>query len=414
MKLGHSQEADEGISMETHLGNVDPGLGGQRLERVAIVYFDEIGGRVSAVSGFGPRYRLLVEDLRSTFSTRLFRLAIDGTTHDEALRPGDIVIRPSAFPGSRSTRALRVLSCLTPSARVWQWERELYRHLRAFSPDIVIVFCWTFRGLFRSLPKAFPVICFVEESLTGSDFDADTRHGRAFRAIEHLAWDRTFKGAQTAVVISPAEVWWAHNRFNPGSIAVVPHAIDIDFWSSPVPAAEPTERPYVFVAGHAGHRRNAEGLRAVAGALGQSAPQIRLASSSSLHPCLKDLPEETLVSLGEVADLRPFYRRAVGALIPAFAVSGVKTTILQAWAANCPVVTTEAAASTVGGDNGIHLLSGKTPVEVAQQVDKLLEDQALRARLVENGFALVKDRFDPQRASAALMALLSSRKVLEH
>lgn len=380
--------------------------------RVAIVYFDEIGGRVSTVSGFGPRYRIIVDKLRDTASTRLFRLALNGSAVDEVLGPEDIVIQVSAFPGSRSTRIVRILSCLTPGVRFWQWERELHRCLRAFSPDIVIVFCWAFRGLFRSLPKVFPGIYFVEESLTKNDDAATTPHGRALGAIERVAWDHAIKGASAAVVISSREIEWARKAFTPRSIAVIPHAIDIDFWSSPGPDWPEDDQPYLLFGGHAGHRRNAEGLRLVASELVDSPIEIRLASSSGLHSCLRDLPEGILVPLGEVTDLRPLYRSALGALVPAFAVSGVKTTILQAWAAKCPVVTTGAAAQTVGGTNGVNLLSGDTPRDVAAKVETLRRDASLRISLVENGFALVKDRFSPQQASAALVDLLKAVDVL--
>jgi glycosyltransferase involved in cell wall biosynthesis len=108
--------------------------------------------------------------------------------------------------------------------------------------------------------------------------------------------------------------------------------------------------------------------------------------------------------VGGVDDVRPYYRAAVEALIPAFVVTGAKTTILQAWATECPVATTSQAAIATGATPGVDVLSGDDPAAVADAIVRLATDQELRNRLRRAGRA----RLD-QAHSAEVVAEATNR-----
>ena len=89
-----------------------------------------------------------------------------------------------------------------------------------------------------------------------------------------------------------------------------------------------------------------------------------MASATTPHPVLDDVLArfpEVITLLGPVDDARPYYRHAGAALIPSFTNPGVKITILQAWAAGCPVVTTRPAADALGVGDGKPSWPGTAP-----------------------------------------------------
>ncbi|MFH1257096.1 MAG: glycosyltransferase family 4 protein [Candidatus Diapherotrites archaeon] len=66
----------------------------------------------------------------------------------------------------------------------------------------------------------------------------------------------------------------------------------------------------------------------------------------------------------------------------------------QAMASNCPVVTTNIGGIpdlTVNGDTGM-LVEEKNPQQLAEAINRVLEDKALRKKIVEGGFRAVKER----------------------
>ena len=120
-----------------------------------------------------------------------------------------------------------------------------------------------------------------------------------------------------------------------------------------------------------------------------------VASNCGLHPILQEVADQ-FEFLGDVDDLRPYYRAATATLVPSFIVAGAKTTILQGWATGCPVVTTASAAASVGSTQETELLFGETPDEVAKRLCVLLGDPDLQLVLADEGACAVSERFGPR------------------
>jgi glycosyltransferase involved in cell wall biosynthesis len=194
-------------------------------------------------------------------------------------------------------------------------------------------------------------------------------------------------------------------------VHVVPHWIDIDYWTVRVPPAPELSERDVFVLNHMGQARNAVGLREIADALvrrcGEGAPRLLVASSEAPHEALRDAHLGVVQFLGYVEDPRPYYRAKV-ALVPSFEVTGTKTTILQAWAAGCPVVTTTRAAASVGATSGAEVLAGSDPNEVAAMLVRVLRDDDLANDLVENGRKRLTQAYGSAAARDALDEVLAA------
>lgn len=180
-------------------------------------------------------------------------------------------------------------------------------------------------------------------------------------------------------------------------IDVVPAGVDADFFQ---PDARVEREDSVLFTGHYEVEANRDAVRWFAT---RTWPLVR-----ARHPGMKfhvvgpggrrefrDLArrDPSVVVVDEVADLRPYLRRAKVFVCPVRLGSGQRLKLLEAMAAGVPVVTTTLGAEGIPlqpGDNGF--IADRTPL-LASYVNLLLEDEALRLRLSEQGRALVAERF---------------------
>jgi Glycosyltransferase len=104
---------------------------------------------------------------------------------------------------------------------------------------------------------------------------------------------------------------------------------------------------------------------------------------------LAALPGVTLEA--DVPDIRPLAARSRVLVVPLFAGSGVRVKLLCALAMGLPVVSTPLGAEGLeGARDGEHLLLAETAEAFADAVTRVLSDDALAARLAQNGRALVE------------------------
>jgi polysaccharide biosynthesis protein PslH len=103
--------------------------------------------------------------------------------------------------------------------------------------------------------------------------------------------------------------------------------------------------------------------------------------------------DERIELVGPVTDAVAEIARSKVAIVPLLSGSGTRFKILEAWAAQRPVVSTTIGAEGLGARAGEHLLIADTAPEFAAAVTRLLEDDALRRKLGEAGRALYLDRF---------------------
>lgn len=97
---------------------------------------------------------------------------------------------------------------------------------------------------------------------------------------------------------------------------------------------------------------------------------------------------------GWVADVRGFYHDALAAVVPLHFGSGTRIKILEAMAANVPVVSTSAGAEGLDVLPDVHYLAAETPEDFRLAIENLHSDSPLRKRLTMNARRLVEKRYD--------------------
>jgi glycosyltransferase involved in cell wall biosynthesis len=116
--------------------------------------------------------------------------------------------------------------------------------------------------------------------------------------------------------------------------------------------------------------------------------------------------DQRIELVGPVTDAVVEIARSKVAIVPLLSGSGTRFKILEAWAAQRPVVSTTIGAEGLGALEGEHLLIADTAPEFAAAIVRLLGDGALRRKLGEAGRALYLDRFTWAAAWRTLEHLL--------
>ena len=109
--------------------------------------------------------------------------------------------------------------------------------------------------------------------------------------------------------------------------------------------------------------------------------------------------------IGAVPEVYSYIRGATAVVAPFRICQGVQNKILEALAAEQPVVATSRPARAIGARHGETLLVADTPEEFASAVLAILEDPSVRAKL-RGTQEFVKRRFDWQRNLGQLERLL--------
>lgn len=107
---------------------------------------------------------------------------------------------------------------------------------------------------------------------------------------------------------------------------------------------------------------------------------------------------------GTVKNLRKFYQRADVVVVPSIGKEAFGLVILEAMAARTPVV-----ASNIGGIPNIvkdgktgFLVRPRAPKEIAEKVNKILNNEKLRQAMRERCFKLIKEKFTWEKAAKSI------------
>ena len=285
--------------------------------------------------------------------------------------------------------------------------------VETLEPDVVLTVSPWLDLDYEPIFRRFPTVHFFEEDWRRlGEFNS---HGSRARAVElvvgALHWLSSGQ-PDLVVAISPRERQLARRRYPRSRHLYLPVALASGMPMSPgsIEDRPPVDRKILTVGVYT-HERNARGLAAVLDDIDRrglgSILGVRVVSELGVHDCLARYVSSGLLEVAEPGAmlLSDEYRNAWVALVPSFVVTGQKTTILQAWSEGCPVVTTRAAARSVGARD--ELLAGSTPRGVVSCLLTLREDGRLRARLVEGGHQAIARSHDPNQQRERLLAAIA-------
>ncbi|MFW6116436.1 MAG: glycosyltransferase family 4 protein, partial [bacterium] len=114
---------------------------------------------------------------------------------------------------------------------------------------------------------------------------------------------------------------------------------------------------------------------------------------------------------GYLDDIRPTVGQTWACVVPLRTGGGTRLKILEAMALGTPVVSTAKGAEGLRVSPGEDILIANEPAEFAAHVLRLLDDEALREKLVANGRNLVEARYRWDRIGERLERFL--RRVVE-
>ena len=360
--------------------------------------------------GFVARRLSIMALLESHFGLHILLLRPPGDTAAVHPRLAPKVVGELEIAGQAATRGARMRRLLqSPALRAAQIAHgePVGQVLRRERPAAAITFGPWLEQEFGPVFSAVPTVHFYEEELARMpEIAPQSPQARLLRRLEAHVDARREPTPAATVVIAPNEVAPARRRFRTPMLWY-PYLLDPEAFPL---ASTPSAGEEVLVVGQFAEPRNAEGLVDVLSALARhpDSPRVSLISQAGVHDLLTPaLGSGQLTNLGFVPDLYGAYRRAVMTLVPARRATGIKTTVLQAWAAGTPVVCFEPIAAAFGGRADHAVLAGRSPEEVGAAIRSLVGREDLRRSLATCGCeALVRD-FDPDTQNRRLLELIT-------
>ncbi len=243
----------------------------------------------------------------------------------------------------------------------------------------------------------------------------ETRRIRRYEAMLLREFDHTL------VVIEPdrdnllAGVPAAQRPALASRISAIPIAVDTQ--ALRLVARQPHSHNIITL-GSLNYPPNADGIRwflqEVFPRVRQQMPQVTLTLIGKSPPAdfvelARQQPEAIRVT-GYVDDLTPYMEAAALMVVPVRAGSGMRVRLLEAFARAMPAVTTTIGLEGIAATHEEHVLLADTPVDFANQTLRLLQDEALQARLAQNGRLLAETRYDWQIALRQMDAVYALAK----
>ena len=122
--------------------------------------------------------------------------------------------------------------------------------------------------------------------------------------------------------------------------------------------------------------------------------QLLLAGSEPTAEMIEAAEEQPrIVVTDTVPDMQPYLAAAAGMVVPLFQGGGTRLKILEAFAANVPVISTAKGAQGLAVQDGKHLLLAETAEEFVGAVKRLWTDEDLSNQLAANGLDLVTESY---------------------
>jgi glycosyltransferase involved in cell wall biosynthesis len=188
--------------------------------------------------------------------------------------------------------------------------------------------------------------------------------------------------------------------------AIVPNAVDLDYFRPRDGVPEPHS---ICFFGAINYFPNSDGLKFF---LDEIFPRV-LAKLPTAHlsvvghtpPELLALGNASVTMKGFVPDVRVEVAKAAAVIAPLRIGGGTRLKILEAMAMGKPVVSTPQGAEGLDVSDGRELLLADDPAHFADQLVRVLEDQALARRLGQEARTLVEQRYGWAASAARLEEL---------
>jgi glycosyltransferase involved in cell wall biosynthesis len=204
---------------------------------------------------------------------------------------------------------------------------------------------------------------------------------------------------QGAVVCSPEDRAIAAQQGPALAIETIVNGADVDYF---VPNRQPDPQPTLLLLGTMHYQPNIDMVlyffRTMVPPLRQAIPDLQIFVVGHLPPpeitALGDQPGVTVT--GSVADVRPYINRSWLLTVPLRLGGGTRLKIIEAMAAELPVVSTTVGAQGLDEISHRLITIADTPADFVAATKALLADEARRQELAKAGRAAVVERYSWQ------------------
>jgi glycosyltransferase involved in cell wall biosynthesis len=198
-----------------------------------------------------------------------------------------------------------------------------------------------------------------------------------------------------------------HELYKPAAtIHIVPNAVDVDSYATArtrtyhLPErGGTTKRTLIFPAMFA-YPPNIEAvtflLEEIFPRLATSSPDCQLLLVGSMPTArMREAAQRDprIVVTGPVPDIRPYLAAAALMVVPLFQGSGTRFKILEAFAAQVPVVSTTKGVEGLAAVDGTHVLIAESANEFVAAIQRLWRDENVAQRLAARGLELVRQHY---------------------
>lgn len=179
---------------------------------------------------------------------------------------------------------------------------------------------------------------------------------------------------------------------------VVPNGVDSDFFT-PAPSHLPVEPWSLAFTGMMAYVPNHDGIKwfldEVFPLIQQKVPKAKLYVVGKNPPAhITQRESDSVRVTGTVPDVRPYVWKAAAYVVPLRMGGGTRLKIAEAMAMKKAIVSTRIGCEGIELVDGESALLADDPRSFADATVRLLEDQALAARLAEKGYQLAKAKYD--------------------
>ncbi|MDI6802822.1 MAG: glycosyltransferase family 4 protein [Bacteroidota bacterium] len=177
---------------------------------------------------------------------------------------------------------------------------------------------------------------------------------------------------------------------------IVPNGVDTNYF---IPSTEKPKPHTLVFSGAMSYIPNYDGilyfLDNIFPLITKSIPDTKLYIVGNMPPKnLLKRASENIIITGYTDDVRPYIWRSSVYIVPLRMGSGTRLKVLEALSMKKPIVTTTIGCEGIDVENGRTAIITDEPQAFAEAVIRILKDPYQSKNLIDNGFELVKKRYD--------------------
>lgn len=300
---------------------------------------------------------------------------------------------------------------------------ELAQYLATDAVDVLCLHLPITAHLAWHAPRHLPIVWIFEEALD-RDLLAVPLDGSRLRqvleVVERLRTRRLYRrlGRRAVLIIAISKEEAAHLvelGIDRSRVMVLPHGVDPVEFAPMLPdegAPKGDAEVDVAVFGDFRFSRNlAPTIEAILWSVEHQAGLRWMIVGEIEAEAAARLRAKGALVTGAVEDVRPFYRQCRVVLVPADAGTGVKTTLLQAWSMERPVVASMHATRGVPARAGVNLVIGRSTEELVAACLCVVGDPGFASKLAREGRSTILAERDITRIARRFAAASLSAAV---